>query len=60
MNALSQAKVSLNKIRATYHQATRTTVIDLTILIPDIAQLSSVQNIIGQIDSVYKIDRVFH
>ncbi|MFA5660214.1 MAG: bifunctional (p)ppGpp synthetase/guanosine-3',5'-bis(diphosphate) 3'-pyrophosphohydrolase [Bacilli bacterium] len=60
MNALSQAKVSLSKIKATYHPTTRTSVIDITILIADISQLSSVQNIIGQVESVYKIERVFH
>lgn len=60
MNALSQAKVSLNKIKATFHPTTRTSVIDITILIGDINQLSSVQNIIGQVESVYKIERVFH
>ncbi|MDY0214165.1 MAG: bifunctional (p)ppGpp synthetase/guanosine-3',5'-bis(diphosphate) 3'-pyrophosphohydrolase [Bacilli bacterium] len=60
MNALSQAKVTLSKIKATYHPTTRTSVIDVTILIGDLTQLSGVQNIIGQIDSVYKIERVFH
>lgn len=60
MNALSQAKVTLSKIKATYHPTTRTSIIDLTILIPNLSELSSVQNIIGQIDSVYKIERVFH
>ncbi len=60
MNALSQAKVSMSKIKATYHPTTRTSVIDVTILIGDLSQLSSVQNIIGQVESVYKIERVFH
>lgn len=60
MGALSQAKVSVSKIKATYHAATKTSIIDVTILIPNIDSLSSVQNIIGQVESVYKIDRVFH
>ncbi|HQB97227.1 MAG TPA: hypothetical protein PLV28_05020, partial [Bacilli bacterium] len=60
MNALSQAKVTLSKIKATYHPSTQTSVIDATILIPNLAQLNSVQNIILQVESVYKIERVIH
>jgi len=60
MNALSQAKVSISKIKATYHPSTQTSVIDATILIPNVDKLNSVQNIILQVDSVYKIDRVIH
>ncbi len=60
MNSLSQAKVVISKIKATYHPANKTSVIDVTILIANVSELARVQSIIGQVDSVYRIDRVFH
>ena len=60
MNSLSQAKVGISKIKATYHPATKTSVIDVSILIPNISELSRVLSIIGQVDAVYKIERVYH
>lgn len=59
MNALSQAKVSLANIKATYHGASDTSTITTTILIEHLNELSRVTNIISQVESVYKIERVF-
>ena len=43
MNALSQARLVSQKLRTTYHPSTQTSVIDATILIPNVDKLNSVQ-----------------
>lgn len=57
MNSLSQAKVQLSKIKATYHPTTNTTSIFVTVLVRHVNDLPSIYNYIQNVESVYKIDR---
>lgn len=57
MNSLSQAKVQLSKIKATYHPTTNTTSIFMTVLVRHVNDLPSIYNYIQNVESVYKIDR---
>lgn len=57
MNSLSQAKVQISKIKATFHPTSSTSSIFVTVLVKHVADLSSIYNYILNIDSVYKIDR---
>jgi len=57
MNSLSQAKVQISKIKANYHQTSKTSSIFVTVLVKHVDDLSSIYNYILNIESVYKIDR---
>ncbi len=60
MNALSQSKVQVSKIKANFHQTTNTSSIFVTVLVKHVADLSSIYNYILNIESVYKIDRALY
>lgn len=57
MNSLSQAKVQVSKIKATFHPTSKTSSIFVTVLVKHVDDLSSIYNYILNIESVYKIDR---
>lgn len=57
MNSLSQSKVQVSKIKATFHPTSRTTSIFVTVLAKHVDDLSAIYNYIQTVESVYKIDR---
>ncbi|MGE4342271.1 MAG: bifunctional (p)ppGpp synthetase/guanosine-3',5'-bis(diphosphate) 3'-pyrophosphohydrolase [Bacilli bacterium] len=57
MNSLSQSKVQVSKIKATFHPTSRTSSIFVTVLAKHVDDLSAIYNYIQTVESVYKIDR---
>jgi GTP pyrophosphokinase len=60
MNSFSQYKVATSQIKAAFHPTTRTTTINATIMVKNLAQLQTVFTMLGNVPSVYKVTRVNH
>lgn len=60
MNALSQAKVVISKIKAVYHHTTKTSTIHATVLVTHNEDLDSIFNIVRNVNSVFEINRTIH
>lgn len=60
LNCFSQIKVQVYKVNAKYHASNNTTTISVTVMVKDVAYLSTLTQQLLNINSVYDIRRVIH